>query len=366
MDQENQNVSLVLACLDIQTLFLMPPVSFLYGIVNWYPFLRIIQYILFASVLKPWLVNCSIRYCITTFHFNFSYNFFKLQLWFILSRWQLTDLYIDGYISHFIQMTLQVKNLLLCSSYWILDRPRLGNITIFVYQQRVPLQKWFLYVPSTFVAPHWRKMRDRTSLFFQLFFFQCYLLKIDDQSVSLKQPWIRAEQRWLPLKQSWTALIFDGFRIIAFGLFFMFFDISRSTSILMHIVKIFACFTRVTFLRCWKNEFACVNWPGLKSQRYSAMNRAVSEFRRFSALIQRLWKASALIFSESALFKTDQFSAVSEKISCESALFKTDQFRAASERISCESTLFIADILSCETLVFQRWTALIQRWFTLN
>ena len=101
-------------------------------------------------------------------------------------------------------------------------------------------------------------------------------------------------------------------------------------------------------------------WSPRDNQRWTALFHSFDVFQRWfrgheknqrwSALFQR-W--SALIFSESALFSTEKFSAVSELNS------------AVSERNSSESALFSADFLSSETLGFQRWTALFQRWFTL-
>ena len=86
-----------------------------------------------------------------------------------------------------------------------------------------------------------------------------------------------------------------------------------------------------------------VEVPGIISaeQRWF---REHEKHQRWSALFQ---SCSALIFSESALFRSEKFSAI-------------------SGRISSESALFSADFLSSETSGFQRWTPLIQRWFTLN
>ena len=55
------------------------------------------------------------------------------------------------------------------------------------------------------------------------------------------------------------------------------------------------------------------------------------------------------------------FSLNQRKFQCWSALTS-----ALAERISSESTLFSVDFLSSEIFGFQRWTALIQRWFSLN
>ena len=101
--------------------------------------------------------------------------------------------------------------------------------------------------------------------------------------------------------------------------------------------------SRVEFLR--DNHF----WTALfhSFDVFQSWFRELEKHQRLLALFQS-W--SALIFPESALFRTEIFSAV-------------------SERISPESALLSAGFLVLKYWVFsaeQRWTALIQYWFTLN
>ena len=47
-------------------------------------------------------------------------------------------------------------------------------------------------------------------------------------------------ERWFFLKQRWTALLFDGFRMTIFGKFFNFFEVVGSNSVMKHLIQIFS------------------------------------------------------------------------------------------------------------------------------
>ena len=76
--------------------------------------------------------------------------------------------------------------------------------------------------------------------------------------------------------------------------------------------------------------------------------RKHAKYKRWSALFQT-WLG--LIFSESPLFRIEKFRTLNTVL---------------SEKISSESALFKIDFLCSETLNFQHWTALIQRWCTVK
>ena len=103
--------------------------------------------------------------------------------------------------------------------------------------------------------------------------------------------------------------------------------------------------------------FLSSNYPGWSprdNQRWTAL------FQRFD-VIQSWFRAYEKHQHWPALFQS-----WSARIFSESALFGTEKFSSVSDGNSSESALFSADFLSFEALGFLIWTALIQRWFTLN
>ena len=104
--------------------------------------------------------------------------------------------------------------------------------------------------------------------------------------------------------------------------------------------------------------------PGLKSQRWSALNSADSEL----ILSETAINFSALMFfmfSKAVLFcAIPELSSNDFMIFSELPLFKTEKFSAVSERTSSDSALFSADFLSCEAWGFQRWLSVDLLWIS--
>ena len=80
------------------------------------------------------------------------------------------------------------------------------------------------YIPGLTSQRH-SALISSDSEYFQVCFSAVQYLKI-------------CEQRWFSLKQRWTALIFELFRMTIFVFFFTFFKIFLSTSISRHIIPV--------------------------------------------------------------------------------------------------------------------------------